>query len=124
MPSFSKTSLSRLITCDERLQRLAHEAIRGYDFMVACGHRGKQEQEEAFKKGASPLHWPDSKHNAFPSQAMDLAPFVDGKISWDDVKKFDEMAGHVLRVANDLKIGITWGGNFERIDRPHFELRE
>ena len=124
MPKFSKTSLSRLITCDERLQRVAHEAIKGYDFVVVCGFRNKKDQEKAYKEGFSTLQWPDSRHNAFPSQAMDLAPWVDGAIPWNDLAKFDELAGHVLRVARDLKIGIEWGGNFKRPDRPHFQLRE
>lgn len=124
MPSFGKTSLSRLITCDERLQRIAHEAIKGYDFMVVCGHRGKEAQEEAFNKGTSPLHWPNSRHNSFPSEAMDLAPWVGGKIPWDNKALFHDLALHILKVADDLGLELEWGGNFKRPDRPHFQLQE
>jgi len=62
MPKFSKASMDRLKTCDIKLQVIALEAIKEFDFTVVCGYRGEKDQNEAFARGASKLKWPDSKY--------------------------------------------------------------
>lgn len=129
MPNFDHTSGNRLQPCHEQLITLFKAVIRVYDFRVMCGHRNEADQEAAFKAGTSPLHWPNSKHNKFPSQAVDILPnclVVNGKINWNDTKAFEkaykELSEIVFREAEKLNIKIKWGGHFPRIDLPHFEL--
>jgi len=120
MPSFSKLSLERLATCDTRLQDVAHAAIKRVDFMVACGHRGEQEQNEAFARGYSKLKYPASKHNKSPSLAMDLVPWP---VGWKDIDRFKALAQIVKEEAAKLHIKIEWGGDWVKFrDRPHFQV--
>lgn len=134
MPSFSNLSKQRLEQCHPDLQRVLNEAIKRVDFTVLCGHRDKEEQEEAYATGKSRLRWPNSKHNSLPSTAVDIAPwFQDVKIDWNDTAAFARLVGYIERVADELGVKIRWGGDWngnfrtkdERfIDMPHIELVE
>lgn len=132
MPEFSKMSEIRFATLDPRLQNILREAIKTVDFTILCGHRGEEEQNEAFQRGTSKLKYPHSKHNPLPSQAVDLAPwFPDIKIDWKDSKAFARLAGYIQRIADEQGTKIRWGGDWDGdwrslderfIDLPHFEL--
>lgn len=128
MPRFGNLSEQRLATCDERLQRLLREVIKEVDITVLCGHRTKEEQDDAVRRGASTKLWPLSKHNRLPSMAVDIAPYP---INWNDTARFARMIGYVERVAWELKIPIRWGGDWNQnghtkderlVDMPHIEL--
>lgn len=128
MNSFSKTSEERLKTCHSDLQRLFNEVIKHYDCTVLCGHRGKEEQDEAVRTGNSKLKWPDSKHNQLLSLACDVVPYP---ISWSDKARFMHFAGFVQGIAKSMGIKIRWGGDWSQdfnfkndsfVDFPHFEL--
>ena len=122
MPKFSKRSLDRLATCDERLQRIFNAVIEKIDCAVICGHRGREEQEEAFRTGASRAHYGESKHNYLPSCAVDVTPWP---VYWGNKKRFEELAEVVKATAKDMGIDIVWGGNFKGFfDGPHFELTD
>lgn len=124
---FSDSSKAKLETCHPDLQKLFGEVIKNYDCTIICGHRNKAEQNEAFMKGYSKLKYPDSKHNSFPSKAIDVMPYP---INWNDKSRHLHFAGYVQAVADQLGIKIRWGGNFDGdrnldngfLDRPHFEL--
>lgn len=132
MPEFSKLSEIRLATCDPRLQSILREAIKRVDFTVLCGHRGQEEQDEAYQRGTSKLRWPQSKHNSLPSQAVDIAPwFPDVKIDWKDSAAFARLAGYIQRIADEQGIKIRWGGDWDGdwrslderfVDLPHIEI--
>lgn len=120
MPSFGRLSLERLKTCDPRLQDVAHAAIIRVNFSVACGHRGEQEQNEAFARGFSKLVYPKSRHNTSPSQAMDLVPWP---VDWNNIEAFKGLAKIVLEEAAKLHIPLEWGGDWARFrDLPHYQL--
>jgi peptidoglycan L-alanyl-D-glutamate endopeptidase CwlK len=134
MPYFSQRSLDNLAGCHPELQRLAHELIKVIDFTVLCGHRGEQEQNEAFNAvpQRSKTPWPKSKHNPEPSLAFDLSPVP---VRWDDTKenwmRWCFFAGMVVATAASLKIkvrsGLDWNQNFDPGDEkfkdaPHFEI--
>lgn len=132
MPQFSDTSLSRLETCDHRLIRLFKEVIKYYDCTIVYGHRGKEEQNKAFSEGKSKLQYPNSKHNKFPSMAIDVAPYIPGKgIVWEAAQCYT-FAGFVLGLATMLCIPIRWGGDWDMdndvndqtfMDLVHFEIK-
>ena len=131
MPQFGKTSMERLMTCQPGIQRVLLKAIRnGPDFTIICGHRGRAEQGRAVAEGRSKVHWPNSKHNTDPSEAVDIAPYP---IDWDDTNRFRVLAGYILGVADTMGVPLRWGGDWdhdysetdERFrDLPHFELLE
>lgn len=129
MPKFGKKSQERLATCHPDLQRLFNEVIKYYDCTVLCGHRGKDEQDEAVRSGTSKVKWPKSKHNKSPALAVDVVPFP---IDWQDRGRFLHFAGFVLATAKQLGIEIRCGVDFNEdlnfkndsfFDAPHFELR-
>jgi peptidoglycan L-alanyl-D-glutamate endopeptidase CwlK len=117
MPKFSKKSLEELNTCDTDLIKLMCEAIKIYDFTVTCGHRNEADQNKAFEENNSKFKWPLSKHNSYPSRAVDCAPYP---IDYDDRERFKFFRGIVYGIASQLGIKlnktIQW-------DLPHFELR-
>jgi peptidoglycan L-alanyl-D-glutamate endopeptidase CwlK len=128
MPKFGSRSRKNLATCHEDLQDLFNEVIKHVDCSVICGHRNKQEQNEAFEKKRTKVKYPNGRHNAKPSMAADVVPYP---IDWDDRERFHLFAGFVLGIAQSMEINIRWGGdwnkNFEVDDNnfddfPHFEL--
>lgn len=134
MPIFSKGSLAELETCDERLQRVAHAAIKYYDFKVIEGHRGKARQNAAFARGDSQKRWPDGEHNGSPSRAFDIMPYP---VDWSDqpanLQRCCVLAGIVLALGWSLGIKLRWGGDWDMDndtrdekfrDYGHFELHE
>lgn len=125
---FSKRSLDNLNTCDKSLISLMIYALATseIDFTVLCGHRNKEDQEIAFNKGNSQVHYPDSKHNSLPSTAVDIVPYPIPKTEaeWKDpefLERFDKLAKHIVKVAEFLKIDIDGGFNWGW-DLGHFQL--
>jgi peptidoglycan LD-endopeptidase CwlK len=126
MPEFSEVSLTRLASCHADLQTLFMEVIKGVDCSILEGYRGKEAQEEAFRKGCSQLHFPNGKHNRSPSLAVDVAPYP---IDWDNIERFKEFAQYVKHIiallAQEGKISSTidWGGDWIGFkDYPHWEI--
>ncbi len=140
MPKFSPKSQRRLDSCHVDLQVIFTEVLRrGYDCSVICGHRSKIAQMEAVDAGMSKAVYPSSKHNSFPSMAVDVAPYFPGRRGpdWNDLGAFYMFAGFVKSVAQDLlaegkithrlRYGGDWDGDKQTADQtfndlPHYEL--
>lgn len=154
---FGQTSTARLQTCHHDLQIIMQEAIKctDVDFSITHGHRTPEEQFELFKKGrmlvsgkweimdrAKVVTYKDgytnkSRHNHYPSHAVDIAAFVNGKITWDE-KHLLYLMGLIKGIANRLYIegkvqhqiknGANWDNDGQIIhdqsfvDLPHFEI--
>lgn len=128
MPKLSKRSLDKLETCDAQLQLVCSRVIENYDFTVLEGHRSNERQDELFHQGKSKVRAGGSKHNASPSQAVDIAPYP---IDWEDTNRFYLLAGFMFQAASELGVKLRWGGDWNRnwdhkdqsfFDLPHFEL--
>lgn len=152
--SFGSSSLARLNTCHNDLQLIAILALEWsqVDFGISHGHRDPDYQKILWQKGrdsnglivnpAEVVTYKDgkinkSKHNLYPSMALDVFAFVNGKASWD-AKYLCYIAGvffaaynHLAdkgKIAHKLRWGGNWDGNGEIItdqsfiDLPHFEL--
>ena len=128
MPEYSETSRRRLITCNPLLQQVFNEVIKYYDCSILCGYRSEKDQLIAYQEDKSKVQWPNSKHNIFPSDAVDVAPYP---INWNNIKRFYYFAGFVLGVASQLRINIRFGGDWDGDedlddqtfnDLVHFEL--
>lgn len=123
MYKWSKKSSDLLATCDKRLQDLANAMLERskFDLTIIEGYRTKDEQERAFQEGKSKAHYGQSKHNVFPSQAIDIAPYP---ISWDknDIRwwKMIALAYEVARIKNiKIRSGVFFTG---LEDYPHIEI--
>ena len=128
MPRFGKRSKERLATCHPKLQEVFNEVIKFVDCSVLEGHRSGERQDKLFEEGKTKVKYPNGRHNANPSNAVDVAPYP---IDWDDRERFHLFAGFVLGMAYSMDISLRWGGdwnqNFEVDDNqfddfPHFEL--
>lgn len=120
---WGKTSKDRLATCDKRLQDLANMMLSRseFDLTITCGYRTEEEQEKAFRDGKSKAHYGQSKHNTFPSKAIDICPV---KVNWDSNDwKWAYMCALAYDCAMELGIKIKCGFFFKSIkDCPHIEI--
>ena len=136
MPKYSTLSKGRLATCHEDLQTLFNEVIKYYDCTIVCGHRGEIAQNEAYAAGNSQVKWPNSKHNKWPSHAVDAAPFEKTAIDWDKTQSA-YFAGWVMALAarlfdegkiiHKIRCGIDWDmdndvNDTKFWDSTHFEI--
>lgn len=128
MPKFSTNSKAILATCHPHLQSLCNLVIVHYDFKVLWGHREERVQNEFYREKRSKKKFPCSKHNFNPSLAVDIAPYP---IDWNDIRRFDILAGRIMECADEISINIRWGGDWDSDDDVndqtfndlgHFEL--
>jgi peptidoglycan L-alanyl-D-glutamate endopeptidase CwlK len=115
------------------LQKLFEEVVKHFDCTVIQGHRGEKEQNQAYDAGRSKLRYPDGKHNASPSRAVDVAPYP---VDWEDRDRFHYFSGFVMGMATRLEkkvptLKLRWGGDWDQDtevkdnrfdDLVHFEL--
>ena len=129
MPKFGRTSRKRLDSCHEDIREVFNEVVKHYDCSIVCGYRGEKEQNQAYDKGNSKVKYPKGRHNKFPSNAVDVAPYP---IDWADRDGFILFAGFVLGVASQKGINLRWGGDWDGDfdlsdnqfdDLVHFELK-
>jgi len=117
MPMFSPSSFSKLSTCHNDLQVIFFEVIKTFDCTVLEGHRNQVEQDKDFEEGKTKLKWPNGKHNATPSNAVDIAPCP---LDFSDTQRFHYFAGFVMGTAQRLKDegkvthSLRWGGDWNR----------
>lgn len=138
MPSFGRSSKGKLDTVDPRLRAVFERAVAGFDCTVIYGHRTVAEQQALFAQGRTApgpiVTYCDgvtkrSKHNEWPSQAIDVIPYP---VNWRDTSRMYYFAGYVKRVAEEMGVPLRWGGDWDGdtevqdetfMDLPHFELR-
>ena len=143
---FSQVSLARLATVHPDLQKVAKRAIElsSVDFVVTQGNRTVDEQMRLYGKGRtaaqcvakgvpaiyarpgeSQVTW-TLNSNHIGGRAIDVAPYVNGQLEWDDKGKlglWPKIAKAFKTAAAELAIQIEWGGDWTKtVDRPHFEL--
>lgn len=134
MYGFSQRSMNRLGTCHPDLALLMIEALEDpacpCDMVVLEGHRSEERQNRLAAEGKSQLRWPNSRHNSYPSLAVDVAPYVDGAVSWDWAH-YHPLAEHIKDtwarlVANEragVGYSLSWGGDWQTFkDGPHWQL--
>ena len=129
MPKFSKSSLSKLETCHDDLQKVFKEVIKHVDCTIIEGHRGEERQNKLCDEGKSKVRFPNGRHNASPSRAVDVMAYP---IDWNDRERNTLFAGYVIGLARGMGITLRWGGDWDSDfnlkenffdDHPHFELK-
>ena len=105
-------------TCTDNLQRVLDRAMsyQIMDFTIVCGHRNEAAQNEAYSVGNSTKQWPNSKHNSFPSIAVDVAPWP---IDWKDNLAFARLSGIIEAAASEEGVALRWGGDWDRDWETH-----
>ena len=120
MSSLTERDMVRLASCDLKLQMLLIKARKQTPFMVVCGHRKEEKQNEAFRNGYTQVQWPNSKHNQEPSLAVDLCPLP---VNWQNTRHFFELAAYIWAECLRQDTPVIWGGSYSFGDYGHFELR-
>lgn len=116
----SQKSMRRLEGVNPALVQVVKRAIQvtPIDFIVVEGLRTKERQAYLVEKGASKTM--NSRH--LTGDAVDLAPIVDNKVSWD-WKHFYPLAEAVKQAAKEVKVEVEWGGDWTSFkDGPHWQL--
>lgn len=113
-------SLMRLEGVHPDLVRVVKKAaaLSDLDFTVLEGLRTVDRQKQLVNQGASRTM--NSRH--ITGHAVDLAPMIGGKISWD-WPLYHRLAKIVKSAAADEKVPLQWGGDWRAFkDGPHWEL--
>ena len=152
MPSFGEQSKLHLGTCHPDLITLMNEVVKEYDISVVFGHRSLSQQNALFRKGRKLKAGYDgskrdhydivdkskvvtyrgydrkSKHNYYPSLAVDVIPYPS---KWSSEHKIYEMAGYVKAVYQRLKkegkisSKLVFGSDWRGLPDPaHVEIFE
>ena len=113
-------SLSRLEGVHPDLVRVVKTAaaMSDLDFTVLEGLRTVERQKQLFAQKATKTM--NSRH--LTGHAVDLAPMIGGKISWD-WPLYNRLAKIVKAAAAVEKVPLQWGGDWRAFkDGPHWEL--
>ena len=130
MPRFGKKSREGLATCEKDLQMVFNEVIKYVDCSILEGNRSKDRQNKLYDEGKTKVRYPNGRHNASPSKAVDVTPYP---VDWEDRERQTFFAGFVLGVANQMGVTLRWGGDWDQDfevkdnrfdDFPHFELKK
>lgn len=110
----SERSLKALATTHANMQRVIKRAIQisPVDFTVIEGLRTREKQAEYVRRGASQTM--NSKH--LTGSAVDIVPYVGGKLDWDNWDNIYAMVAAVQKAAEELNVNIRWGGAWVRIN--------
>ncbi len=87
-------------------------------FQILEARRGRSDQEKAFAKGNSRVHFGDSAHNWTPSLALDITPVP---LNWNNVASFKALAPPFKAAAKKAGVSLRWLGPVIG-DYPHWEL--
>jgi len=137
MATLGKRSLDSLKGVHPKLVKVMTEAIKDtpIDFTITDGGRTTAQQQALYAKGRTAAGSivtkvdgvkQKSNHQAKADgfyHAVDLYPYVNGKIDFNDTKSLEVIAKHIKSIAKTLGIKIGWGGDWKGSwDKPHFEL--
>ena len=128
MYKFSKKSLEKINhpKFSPVLKELLERAIETspIDFTVIETVRTIEKQREYVKRGTSKTM--KSRHIAENNksglcEAVDIAPYP---IEWGNVERFKELAEHINKTAQKLRVVLRWGGDWKTFkDYPHWEIK-
>jgi peptidoglycan LD-endopeptidase CwlK len=83
------------------------------DVSLVCGHRSESAQNQLYPEFTK-VRWPDSKHNKYPSEAVDLQPFPYPQVESELREQLAYIAGRAIQYAQSRHITLRWGGDWNR----------
>ena len=143
MYRFSKRSRERIKDINPILIKILEEAIKTspYDFGIPRdgGFRTYRRQEELYARGRtteqliekgivgiegrpdkSRITWTLKSYH-MTGNAFDIYCYFDGRASWD-MKYLEPIARHLIKVASDYGIILSWGYDLWKKDGAHFQI--
>jgi len=131
MAVFGKGSLAKLEGVHPDLVKVMKEAIKDtpVDFTIDQGTRTTAYQQSLYAKGRTKpgeiVTNADGVKNKSNHQvksdgygwAVDLYPYVDGKVQYNDVANLRVISAHILATAKCMGIKVDWGGGVEKFQR-------
>ena len=78
------------------------------------GYRDADAQGQLFEAGASKVRWPHSKHNKYPSHAVDLQPYPYPTYEPKLWGALGYIAGRAYAIAAEEGFKIRWGGDWDQ----------
>ena len=111
--TWSNKSLQVRATLDPRLQVMVNELLKYMDVSLIWGHRTKEQQDELYPR-YSRVQWPNSKHNSYPSLAVDMQPYPYPTNENDLRAALGYMAGLCWLIAERHDFSLRWGGDWNR----------
>lgn len=125
---FSKKELDRLKTAHPDLQKLMLRlaSTTTIPFAILECARSPAQQRINIKKGVSwtmnSRHIPSNNKCCRCACAVDIAPTVNGKVSWA-WPLYHKLAPLVKKAAKEVGVPVEWGGDWKRNqDGPHWQL--
>lgn len=137
MAVFGNTSLNNLKGVHPNLIKVLKEAIKDtpIDFTIVEGVRTQERQQSLYAQGrttkGSIVTYADGIKNKSNHQvktdgyghAIDFAPYINGKLDWNNHSNFKIIADHIVATGKKLGINITAGYYWKRpVDPPHIQL--
>ena len=116
MNKWGANSILQRLTSDPRLNAIGDVVLQIKDHSVVKGHRGEDEQNEAYNAvpQRSKLPWPKGKHNAYPSKAQDIRAYPFPEKEQEQREEQLYLLGLCRGVAEIMGIPIRTGADFDR----------
>jgi len=112
MHVWGRGSQRELSTINPILVEIAEKVLQIRDITVIQGHRDEGTQNRYYSQGVSKVKWPYSKHNTYPSKALDVqpSPYVEETLRED----LTYIAGLFVGVGAQMGHKLRWGGDWDR----------
>ena len=143
MYRFSKRSRERIKDINPILIKILEEAIKTspYDFGIPRdgGFRTYRRQEELYARGRtteqliekgivgiegrpdkSRITWTLKSYH-MTGNAFDIYAYIEGSASWN-LEYLEPIARHLIKVASDYGIILSWGYDLWKKDGAHFQI--
>ena len=133
MYSYGIKSTKELASCTDDIQKVFNAAIKIRDISITEGTRNDERQNKLFDEGKTKLRFPDSKHNSWPSRAVDAIPYPTTQEDWENREYWVEWSSWLKGFASGMGItlisGFDWDNDYDLTDQsffdgPHFQEEE
>jgi len=115
-----------LIRVANRALEISSQKKKGcVDFSIPHlgGRRSPLQQIELYEARVSRCDGVDKRSPHQDGMALDVVPWVNGGVPWDDEFYFHRVAVCMLQAASELGVKLKWGGNWRSwTDLPHYEI--
>ena len=116
MNKWGAKSILQRLTSDPRLNAIGDVVLQIKDHSVIKGHRGEDEQNEAFNAvpQRSKLPWPKGNHNAYPSKAQDVKAYPFPEKEQEQREEQLYLLGLYRGVAEMMGVPLRTGADWDR----------
>lgn len=108
-------SLRVRASLDKRLQLIMDRVLTEVgDLSLISGYRSEEEQNGLFLAGKSQLEYPQSKHNRYPSVAVDFQPYPRPEREEKLWASLAYLASAAIFIGQEHGVTLRWGGDWNR----------